>query len=237
MKPHVYAHRGGRLWAPENSLDAFVKSVDAGVYGIELDVHRLPSGDLIVTHDRPGEGISYPFLSDVLRFVAGRVVLNIEVKNAPVAYPGIERDILHALRDYPRKDRIIFSSFDHELLRAFRRSDRSYRTAILTNGILADVGSYARKVGASALHPQFGNLRGDHVEAAQSAGLEVNSWTLNTEQEWTSAWEMGLDGIVTDDPLGCMAFLETLPDRPRVSRRRRKWSIRWPQFLGAGRHS
>lgn len=215
MKPNVIAHRGGRLWAQENTLDAFRKSIEFGVHGIELDVHRL-NGQLVITHDPPvataGGAHPYPLLSEVLALVNGQCVLNIEVKNAPTEYPGIETEILDALRGYPRMDRIIFSSFDHALMRKFRRRGRRYQTAVLVNGMLENIGAYSRKLGAKALHPQFVNLRADHVKAAHDAGLIVNAWTLNTAAEWESACRMGIDGIVTDDPVGLAQFLATRVD-------------------------
>src|SRR5881394_1100240 len=47
----VIAHRGGRKWAPENTLAAFRKSVEAGCDAVELDIHRCATGELIVIHD------------------------------------------------------------------------------------------------------------------------------------------------------------------------------------------
>lgn len=48
---HVYAHRGGREWAPENTMAAFRNSLQLGVYGIELDVQRCSTGEIVVFHD------------------------------------------------------------------------------------------------------------------------------------------------------------------------------------------
>jgi len=49
--PLVVAHRGGKRWGPENSLTSFKKSVAANADGIELDIHRCKSGELVVIHD------------------------------------------------------------------------------------------------------------------------------------------------------------------------------------------
>ncbi len=53
-RPNIWAHRGGRRWAdptpPENSLAAFKKCLEAGIYGIELDVQKCKSGELVVLH-------------------------------------------------------------------------------------------------------------------------------------------------------------------------------------------
>ena len=47
----IFAHRGARCAAPENTLPAFAVALDMGVAGIELDVHRSADGQLVVIHD------------------------------------------------------------------------------------------------------------------------------------------------------------------------------------------
>src|ERR1700679_751419 len=124
----VFAHRGGREWAPENTMRAFTNSLELGVDGIELDVQRCASGELVVIHDadlsrttnggglvaeatldeikRLSAGLWFdkefykekvPLLSEVLSLVSGQCLLNIEIKNAPIAYPGIEEELLELL--------------------------------------------------------------------------------------------------------------------------------------------
>lgn len=237
-KPRIYAHRGGRKWGPENTLAVFRKSVDAGVFGIELDVHRAKSGEIVVLHwedlrkTTDGEGLvkdatwdeikklsagawfgkdfadeRVPLLSEVLDLVQGKLTLNVEIKNAPTAYDGIEDDLIVLLDAYGHDDKIIISSFDHALLKRFHEKAPQFRTAVLLNGLLADLPAYAKDIGATVWHPHFVNLRSDLVAEAQKAGIEVNAWTLNEEEEWKAALEMGLDGIVTDDPEGLKKFL------------------------------
>ncbi len=49
--PLIYAHRGARRVAPENTLPAFTAALQMGVDGIELDVHLTADGKLVVIHD------------------------------------------------------------------------------------------------------------------------------------------------------------------------------------------
>jgi glycerophosphoryl diester phosphodiesterase len=49
--PQVFAHRGARRVAPENTLPAFQKAIEMGVDGIELDVHITRDGHLVIIHD------------------------------------------------------------------------------------------------------------------------------------------------------------------------------------------
>ncbi len=237
--PLIIAHRGGRRWAPENTMIAFRKSVDLGIDGIELDIHRCSTGELVVIHDEDvqrttnGVGlvgdISYPELqrldagswfdkefageripqlADVLDLVAGKCVVNIEIKNTPVDYPGIDDDLIDLLADYPQRERLIISSFDHGVVRRMHSKAPDLCYALLADALLIDIADYARRIGATVWHPCFGSLREDAVEEAHAAGIPVNAWTVNSIREWSMAVSMGLNGIITDDPVGLKAFLE-----------------------------
>ena len=50
-RPLVIAHRGARGVAPENTLAAFQAALDADADGIELDVTRCATGEIVVIHD------------------------------------------------------------------------------------------------------------------------------------------------------------------------------------------
>jgi len=47
----VWAHRGARREAPENTLPAFARALEIGADGVELDVRRTADGELVVIHD------------------------------------------------------------------------------------------------------------------------------------------------------------------------------------------
>lgn len=47
----ILAHRGASADAPENTLPAFEEAVAQGADGVELDVMRCGSGELVVCHD------------------------------------------------------------------------------------------------------------------------------------------------------------------------------------------
>ncbi len=82
-RPLVFAHRGLSSLKPENSMAAFKAAWDAGIPGIELDIHRSKDAKLVVFHDdtttrivpetkAPGrekgfsiEGSEYAFLSSL----------------------------------------------------------------------------------------------------------------------------------------------------------------------------
>lgn len=51
-RPLVMAHRGASAAEPENSLAALKKAAELGADGVEFDVQRCGSGELVVFHDR-----------------------------------------------------------------------------------------------------------------------------------------------------------------------------------------
>lgn len=237
-KPAVVAHRGGKKTVPENTMAAFRAAIEQGADGIELDIHKAKSGELVVIHDadisRTTDGAGHvpdmtwaelqtasagakfdpkfaseriPLLSDVLKLVNGKVVLNIEVKNWPKQYPGIDDDLIAMLKSYPEPEKIIISSFDHELLRSIHEKAPQYTLGILDSAILYEPKAYGDKIGAKFWHPDFHTLRRDVVRRAKETGMKVIVWTVNDPKEWQEAIDMRVDGIVTDDPAGLRAYL------------------------------
>ena len=95
--PLVIGHRGARGHDAENTLPSIKKAMELGVNGIEIDIFRCASGELVVFHDRsldrltdskgPIEnltldsirkidvldGYSIPTLDEVLDLIAGQV--------------------------------------------------------------------------------------------------------------------------------------------------------------------
>lgn len=147
LKKKYFAHRGlhdNEGEAPENSMPAFVKAVEAG-YGIELDVHVTRDGIPVVFHDARlarmcgsrGVGViedytyrelrqftlgvseeRIPRLEDVLLMVRGRVPLIIEIKCETTDVSGCEA-IDRILRAYGGA--YCIESFNPIVLLWFRR--------------------------------------------------------------------------------------------------------------------
>jgi glycerophosphoryl diester phosphodiesterase len=65
-RPLLFAHRGLSVDYPENSLASFSAARDAGIPGIELDVHLTRDGKLAVIHDDfTGRTARFPGKADV----------------------------------------------------------------------------------------------------------------------------------------------------------------------------
>lgn len=51
----IFAHRGSSGTHPENSLPAMKEAINSGADGIELDIHLIQTGELVVMHDEKVE--------------------------------------------------------------------------------------------------------------------------------------------------------------------------------------
>lgn len=51
VRPLFFAHRGGSLLAPENTLAAFENGTSLGADALELDIQQTRDGELVVIHD------------------------------------------------------------------------------------------------------------------------------------------------------------------------------------------
>jgi glycerophosphoryl diester phosphodiesterase len=240
-KPKVFAHRGGRAWAPENTMASFKRAIEAGCDGIELDVHRCASGELVVIHDpflsrttngaglvgdaslselkrltagawfdKEFAGEKIPTLEEVLQFVAGRVTLNLEIKNVPYEYANIEDDLLLLLSQYSHPETLIVTSFDHVFLQRFSALDSGLDVGLLAACVFIDLPEYAQRLGAKFWHPKFTDMSDASMQVAHEAGLKVNAWVVNEPQDWSLLMKWGVDGIITDDPQSLLDRLQSV---------------------------
>lgn len=162
-RPLVLGHRGASEDAPENTLAAFRLALAQGADGVELDVWRCRSGEVVVLHDedlrrvagsplRVGEATLAELRAlDVgawksPRFRGERVPLLREVLEAlPGAIVNVElksrgrdlrlaRAVAGELARAGAEGRVIVSSFDFRLVSAFRLAAPAVPVGLLFDG-------------------------------------------------------------------------------------------------------
>lgn len=216
-----FAHRGGTGHAPENTLAAFRHAVDLGYRHLETDVHATVDGALVAFHDadltrtcdRPGligeltwrdvstarvEGVHpIPLLSDLLEeFPHAR--FNIDAKSDAAVEP-----LLAVLQRHDAVDRVCIGSFSHRRLVSIRR-----RLRVCTSASPFEVVRWLGGVVPGAPDCfQVPTRQGSipvvtrrTVERARRAGKPVHVWTIDDPREMQRLIDLGVDGIMTDDP-------------------------------------
>jgi len=184
----VVAHRGDHSQAPENTVAAFDAAIHAGADMIEFDVHRLPGGTLVVCHDEPSAGADVPRLADVLRLCAGRIRLDIELKNFTC-----EDDVLAALAEAGvDPDDCIVTSFDAAQLARIRRAHPALRTGLLTEGL-------PERCEDAFLAPHYANLTIERLAEYEARGIPLLPWTVNGNADLERLLAApAVAGVITD---------------------------------------
>jgi glycerophosphoryl diester phosphodiesterase len=223
-RPLVFAHRGGSALAPENTMAAFATGLAAGADGIELDVHLSRDGGVVVHHDATvdrttaGTGavaalsraelarLDVPSLADVLReFPDARVIVEMKV-NA--------RELAAAVVDVVRRanavDRACLGSFGQRVLNAARSLDAAVATSAAREEVRwALYRSWVRRPSFGVPYSCFqvpecsGTTRivsRRFVEVAHRAGLAVQVWTVDDENDARRLLNWGVDALISDRP-------------------------------------
>ncbi len=198
----VIGHRGASAHRPENTIEAFAHAVELGADWVELDVHRLDDGRLVVGHDAPGPGPlppGVPTLADALA-ACGPMGVNVEVKAAPV--PAVAA----AVRAWGGE--VLVSAFDPAVVDEAR--DAGLPTAQLTwlpDRPVEETIAWIARRGHRAWHPHVAAVTEEAVAAAHAAGLAVNTWTVDDPSVIAELAGWGTDGIVTNDIPTALAAL------------------------------
>jgi glycerophosphoryl diester phosphodiesterase len=189
----VVAHRGVWNPAPQNSIAAFAQAIDDGVDAIELDVRRSRDGRLLVFHDprigiRPVARLSYadvqrrvaegqaPKLAEVLAAVAGRTMIDIELKE-----DGYVPEAMTLITEVLPPGSFVVTSFLDAVLPQVRAAAPQARTGLLLSPRLPPgrVGARVKRTGVDFLAPHVALTRGGLLGWAAERGLPAWVWTVN----------------------------------------------------------
>jgi len=142
-----------------------------------------------------------PLLEDLLELIRPTdVVLNIELKNTYVRYPGLEQKCIQLIRDMKLSEQIVFSSFNHYSLALCKQLAPEIRTGILYSEGLYRPWDYAKTLRADALHAYHPAVLPEFVEEAKQYNVVYHPWTVNDPKRMEELVDAGAAGIITDYP-------------------------------------
>ena len=217
-------HRGAKGHIAENTLESIQNALDFGVNGIEIDVHRCATGELVVFHDftldrmtnGSGEISNYtlselkqlkitgtykiPTLVEVLNLIDRKCLLNIELKGKNTAKEACRLINLYVAEKGWKYSDFIVSSFQHHELKTVFEINKKIPTGVLTKASVADAIEFAQKVKGIAIHPNVALLTSNNVKVAQEKGFVVIAWTANDIETINRIKKYGVDGIISDYP-------------------------------------
>ena len=228
----IFAHRGARGYAPENTLSAFKKAHALHADGIELDVQLTKDGVVVICHDHSVDrtsnghgwisdftlselkcldfgswyhkefcGEPIPTLDEFLRwFCHTGMRLNIEIKQGPVIYTGIESQVIATVKKYDLLEQTFISSFYHPSLVTVKQLCPDIKTGVLFACRPLNPLDFCTQTQADYLHPAWDVLDTQWVSEAKKAGIRIHTYTVNENDQFRFVSEMGVDAIFTDYP-------------------------------------
>jgi glycerophosphoryl diester phosphodiesterase len=227
--PRIWAHRGASATHTENTVEAFAAARAAGADGIELDVMRCGSGEVVVFHDadlrrlagRP-EAIAGLPLAELrrVRLHGGGAIstlaevldacpdldVNVEIKSAGAGRAGpLPALVARIVRAAGATRRVLVSSFDPWALVQLHLAAPELPTAFLFDAHRR--ARLGRWLGAAALHPAHRLCSADAVAGWRRAGFAVNVWTVDDPERLRALAAWGVDGVFANDPAAARAIL------------------------------
>ena len=216
-------HRGAAALAPANTIEAVEAALVHGVDFVELDVFSGPQGKLVLGHSRKELEEAPVSLEDMLVFLAERaptVGVLTDLK-----FAGVERAFVETLRAHGFVQRALACTSQVPTLQNLRRLEpdlarsRTYprgrvylgghRTFLQVTGPIQwalrvalpfRVRALVAEVGASAMTLNHRAVTRATVERCHELGVAVFAWTVNDPAVARRLDEMGVDGVITDDP-------------------------------------
>jgi len=222
----IIAHRGVSAHYHENTMLAFEKSLEIGVYAIEVDLHQVES-EFVIFHDFQLDRLAQtradlvdlslveiaqvklqkkhriPMLSELFALVKGQCILNLEIKY--LADPALLIDkITQYIYEYDAE--IVISSFNHICLRQIQQALRDtriqhkVRIGALIAHLPIDRAQYAidMQVEIAAIDAEL--VSKDFVEHAHQYNIQVWCYTVNFEKGFKRLLQMGVDAVFCNDP-------------------------------------
>ncbi|HEY4394646.1 MAG TPA: glycerophosphodiester phosphodiesterase [Polyangia bacterium] len=233
----MIGHRGASALAPENSREAFARAAADGADGVELDVLRCATGEVIVFHDddlsrlggrperiaalslaalrevRLTSGASIPTLEEALAACGEHLLVNVELKAAGVPWAEI-RALVAAVASIVRapgvRERVLVSSFHPYAVAAWQRCLPEVPAGLLFE---AEASIQLRRAWALpwlrpfSVNPQDVLCDTEAVQRWHRRGYRVSVWTVDAPAELRRLAAAGVDAIITNDPARSRAIL------------------------------
>lgn len=198
-------------------MEAFELALDAGADMIELDVRRTGDGHLAILHDHDHSGVALdscsldefedrtgfrpPLLSEVLDWAAGRIALDVELKE-----DGYAEQVAPMLESFSvAGGQLLVTSFLDPLLARLGELAPAVELGLLVEWTAVRAAERALAVGARTLLPAMRLVDEDLLGALVAAGLELIVWDFMAADHAPLLPDARIGGVITDDVHGALA--------------------------------
>ena len=218
-------HKGADAITQGNTLESFEAAVECGVDMIEIDVLRDREGRFVIAHDPQDALARRPLdLTDALDAFCEPPLDGVEI-DCDLKLPGREAELAGALAGHGLVERAMVSTMEIESIRKLRRLEPDLRLGWTYPKTRRDWTSYGWAVpgvaaGLAAMRRRFPKTLVQKapeldvdavwayhqivtprlVEAAEEAGVELITWTVDELERMVALLRMGVHGVCSNDP-------------------------------------
>jgi len=198
---------------------SFQTAIAMGANGIECDIRESRDGQLVIFHDATlrriagksspihrltysaileidaGGGERIPTLKALFEKTPSNLLLNLEIKAVR------PEKLLDEVYRHNVQSRVLFSSFDAEILLRIRSLDSAIRLGYLVDQ-KEDLAIYkiANEMKAQSVHFSRRLITWDRIESVHREGFLIYAYTVDAPSQMSRFIKMGMDGLFTNYP-------------------------------------
>jgi len=223
-------HRGASALAHENTVASFIKAVETGMMGVELDVQYSADKQLVVFHDwelktlnssdkiiekipyseiekislNDNENNKIPLFREVLNVLSKKCIIVVEIKSIHYFNTGLEKNVLEIIKEFNFEQNCIISSFNPLILRRIRKLNPNILTAYLWSKtdpqFILNSPLFVWLCRPDAFHADIAFLEEKLMHWIRRKKMSVLTFTIKNKSDLSKARHLGVDGIIVDDP-------------------------------------
>ena len=213
--------------SPPSTILGLKKAIMAGVDGVEFDIHETKDHHFILHHDyklpignvkeltlleiqkfKSDERLEIaPKLEEALELCKNAIKMMIEIKHI-----WSIKDFLGILRKNETIDDIMITSFFHSIIKEISILDARLNLGIITSSYLVDPAHAIRSANAKFILNQYPLIDEKCVSEIHKKDLSVYVWNIKEEKDLKEVINLGVDGIVSDNPMLLKSLLTCFHD-------------------------
>lgn len=233
-KPMIIAHRGASKLAHENTLEALKLAYQLKADGIEFDLRKTKDGVILLSHDPNVDefkicdytydelkeitikkGYIMPKFSDVIHELAGKLFMDIEIKE-----PGLEKEVIELMLAHTAYENFMLRSFQKEIIIKVKEIDPKIKTALILGERRLKYGIFSRifdvfpkkhikKANCNVISPYYKLLLFSYIKRMHKLGIPVSVWTITNMKQINKLINKGVDYLIIDFPIdGALKLLD-----------------------------
>lgn len=168
----------------------------------DLDLKELQSLDAGAWFSDEFKGEKIPSLREVLEVVKNNNFINIELKRDKRDKRNFPFKLIELINEMELRDKVLISSFDHDLLIDIFKMDNAIPLALLSHTKIKNLEEYIKNLGinVSSINLNKNCITKDYVNRLKKLEFELNIFTVNSYKEYLKLKKLEINRIFTNFP-------------------------------------